>query len=72
MLPTSDGPLIHDAIGVPPHDEWINPIGALRSWCICRPKKYRTAEKSLTDSGEQTTHFASTSSTGTADVLRGT
>ena len=30
-LPTSDGPLIHEAIGVPPHDEWINPIGTLRS-----------------------------------------
>ena len=22
---TSDGPLIHDAIGLPPHDEWMSP-----------------------------------------------
>ncbi len=37
-LPTSDGPLIHDAIGVPPHDEWMSPIGVFRSSFICRPK----------------------------------
>ena len=56
--------LVQASAIVPPHADWMRPIGTSSSRVRCRPKKKPTAEKPATVSGEQTRQLASQTTCG--------